>query len=157
MEPGLNEPSSGPTFGSREQGSYRVRIGAYGVCLRDGRVLVVDAPEGRFLPGGALDAGETEAQALAREVTEETGYGVLAARPLGQASQLIVMRASGERVEKRGLFFRVDLSDQPRRSPTETDHEAQWLPFSDALATLTDESHAWAVRQAMREPHAEPD
>lgn len=153
----MNDSFERPTFGTPEAGQYRVRIGAYGVCLREGRVLVVDAPEGRFLPGGALDAGETEAQALTREVTEETGHDVLEARLLGQASQLIVTRATRERVEKRGLFFRVDLSDQPRGSPTETDHEALWVPVSDALATLTDESHGWAVRQATRELGVERD
>lgn len=61
----------------------RRRIGAYGVCHDgDGRVLLVRAsarsvrPGTWFLPGGGLAHGEHPADAVVREVAEETGLQI---------------------------------------------------------------------------------
>jgi len=51
------------------------------VILRDGRYLVTRRQQGTHLagywefPGGKVDAGETEAEALVREIDEELGAG----------------------------------------------------------------------------------
>jgi 8-oxo-dGTP diphosphatase len=53
-----------------------------------GEVLIAERPPGKHLsgrwefPGGKLDAGETEKQALARELAEELGVQLGACRPL---------------------------------------------------------------------------
>jgi 8-oxo-dGTP diphosphatase len=139
-------------FGQRlPAATYRRRPGAYGVALRDGLVLVVDTPEGRFLPGGAIDGEESVLDALAREIAEETGYGLLDAAPLGVASQLLTTRTAGEAIEKVGHFFRVALSEQPAGGVIQVDHCARWVPAHEAVATLTEEASAWAVRRAVGE------
>lgn len=55
-----------------------VRIGAYGVIVRDGELLLThwneDGRTGWTLPGGGLEAYETAEQAAVREIREETGY-----------------------------------------------------------------------------------
>jgi SAM-dependent methyltransferase/8-oxo-dGTP pyrophosphatase MutT (NUDIX family) len=138
-----------PTFGERTPGlAYRLRRGAYGVALLGDRVLVVDAPEGRFLPGGGLGAEEMAEAGLEREMREETGHAVLSVEPLGSASQLILARKDGEPIEKVGEFFAVRLSTRPVVAASETDHVVHWLPLAEAVETLTDESHRWAVRRA---------
>lgn len=54
---------------------------------RDGRVLIAERPAGKPLagrwefPGGKLNPGEAEQQALARELAEELGVAVTASRP----------------------------------------------------------------------------
>jgi 8-oxo-dGTP diphosphatase len=54
---------------------------------RDGRVLIAQRPAGKHMagrwefPGGKVTAGESEAQALARELREELGVEVTASRP----------------------------------------------------------------------------
>jgi ADP-ribose pyrophosphatase YjhB (NUDIX family) len=57
-----------------------------GVVVEDGRILLLnqdtDAGRSWSLPGGKLEAGETLAQALAREMKEETGLDVLPGRLL---------------------------------------------------------------------------
>jgi 8-oxo-dGTP diphosphatase len=139
-------------FGHRQAGAtYRRRPGAYGVALRDGLVLVVDTPEGRFLPGGAIDGEESVLEALRREVAEETGYELVDAAPIGMASQLMTTRAAGEAIEKVGHFFRVALLEEPAGGGIEADHRARWVPAQEAIATLAEEASAWAVRRAVGE------
>lgn len=60
-------------------GSPQVAVG--GVCVHEGRLLVVerahDPGAGRWsLPGGRVEAGETLAAAVVRELREETGLAV---------------------------------------------------------------------------------
>jgi 8-oxo-dGTP diphosphatase len=53
----------------------------------DGRILIAQRPPGKHMagcwefPGGKVDAGESEAVALARELREELGIEVTASRP----------------------------------------------------------------------------
>lgn len=56
-------------------------LGVSAVIVRDGRVLLVRRARGAFagrwsLPGGKVEHGETLADALRREVREETGLDV---------------------------------------------------------------------------------
>ena len=53
----------------------------------DGRVLIAERPAGKHMagrwefPGGKVNAGESEAEALARELREELGVTIIASRP----------------------------------------------------------------------------
>jgi 8-oxo-dGTP diphosphatase len=54
---------------------------------RDGRVLIAERPAGKHMagrwefPGGKVTEGESEAEALSRELREELGVDVTASRP----------------------------------------------------------------------------
>jgi 8-oxo-dGTP diphosphatase len=67
------------------------RVGAYGVIVRDGSVLLSHWTEGGLwtLPGGGLDPGETPADGAVREIREETGYDAELVRILGADAQLV--------------------------------------------------------------------
>ena len=58
------------------------RHGVVGIVIRDGRLLVirrslsVEAPGAYCFPGGAIEEGETEDEALRREFQEELGVSV---------------------------------------------------------------------------------
>jgi 8-oxo-dGTP diphosphatase len=59
---------------------------------RDGRVLIAQRPAGKHMagrwefPGGKVAAGESESQALTRELREELGVTVIACRPFTRLS-----------------------------------------------------------------------
>ena len=65
-----------------------IRVVAAALIDPRGRVLIAERPHGKHMagrwefPGGKLAAGETEAQALARELREELGVRMLAGRPM---------------------------------------------------------------------------
>jgi 8-oxo-dGTP diphosphatase len=116
---------------------------------RDGRVLIAQRPRGKPLagrwefPGGKLDAGESERQALVRELREELGIEVLAARPFMrlthayaerdvELSLWIVERFSGE---PRSLDAQALKWVAPERLGSEDILEAD-QPFIEALRNL---------------------
>ncbi|EMY35467.1 MutT/NUDIX family phosphohydrolase [Arthrobacter crystallopoietes BAB-32] len=57
---------------------FDTRVGAYGVIVRDGAILLArwtDSGVPRWtLPGGGLELGEDAPSAAVREIAEETGY-----------------------------------------------------------------------------------
>jgi 8-oxo-dGTP diphosphatase len=111
-------------------------------------VLVVDAPEGAFLPGGGVEAGEDLGEALAREFREETGLVVQVTGLLGEADQYVGGSDVRPGWRKASRFYAVDAPHEPG-VPEEPGHEVLWLPVEQACATLRDESHRWAVRLAL--------
>jgi len=76
MKEGRKEESTG-----KARGSGHPVVGVGGVVIRDGRVLLIRRSKkplkGQWsIPGGHLEWGETIAQAVARELREETGLAV---------------------------------------------------------------------------------
>ena len=116
-----------------------------------GRLLLIrrghDPGRGLWsLPGGRIEPGETQADAVEREVREETGLSVQAGRPVGS------LRIPGTGV----VFDVVDLActlTDPDQHPVAGD-DADAVLFADAatLAGLTctpdllDTLTGWGVR-----------
>jgi 8-oxo-dGTP pyrophosphatase MutT (NUDIX family) len=54
------------------------RLSVRGIVFLDGKLLMIEDDFGEVkLPGGGIDEGEDDYQALIREVKEETGYNVV--------------------------------------------------------------------------------
>jgi 8-oxo-dGTP pyrophosphatase MutT (NUDIX family) len=106
------------------------RPGAYGIVRRDGRVLLVWDEEDQqwYFPGGGIEAGESPEQALAREVTEETGFRLDSCTPLVEAEQL-----NPDGVTKEGHYFLADVDDS---SPGPAEYESTWVPLTEAADLL---------------------
>jgi 8-oxo-dGTP diphosphatase len=145
------EASSGawtdvPVFG-QERSDARLRPGAYGVIL-DGeeRVAVVRNAEGHYLPGGGAEPGETPEETLRREVREECAHAVTVGRRLGEAIEFVFSVPEQRYFKKHGVYFAAVLG-APFPEPPEAHHTLRWLPPGEAVALLSDQSHAWVVQR----------
>lgn len=136
-----------PEFGERIPGrAYPSRPGVYAVlwnAARD-RVAVVETGEGWFLPGGGIEAGETEEQALRREIAEELALAVDDPRLLGRAVEHVYVRAEDRCFRKEGSFYAAAAGAALARAP-EADHRLHWLEPSEAAACLTHASQSWVL------------
>jgi 8-oxo-dGTP diphosphatase len=111
---------------ARVGGTHRAAVEvAVGVLSRsDGRFLLTSRPVGKpyagywEFPGGKLEAGETVAQALARELHEELGIQVAAVHP-----------------------WKVELVDYPHALVRL--HFCKVFEWSGALEMREGQSHAW--------------
>ena len=113
---------------------------------RDGRVLIAERPAGKHMagrwefPGGKVNAGEPEADALARELREELGIEVTSSHPFMRLAhsyedrnvELSMWIVEGFAGEPRGLDGQRFKWVHPERLVDEDILEADH-PFVEAL------------------------
>ncbi len=121
----------------------------------EGRVLIAERPAGRHMagrwefPGGKVAPGESEAQALERELEEELGIEVLASRPFMRLAhrypdrqvELSLWLVERYRGCPRGLDGQALKWIEPARLAQEDILEAD-RPFVAALVQWTGPSSA---------------
>jgi len=123
-------------------GPKRQRVAVYGIGIdADGRVLLVRAARsltvrGRwFLPGGGLEHGEDPADALRREVAEETGLAVLGESLLGVLADSSTL-PDGTHLHTVRVIYRVEEWEGSLRAEEAGSSDAvRWVPAVE-LASL---------------------
>jgi 8-oxo-dGTP diphosphatase len=144
-----------PQFGAPQPDRrHRDRPAVFGIALQDGKIALVQVekpghPAWLDLPGGALDAGEDEAQALTREFGEETGLAIAPGAPFARADQYFV-NTDGEAFNNRAGFWTVARFAEASQLKIEDDHTLVWLDPYEALSRLRHDAHAWAVAAWLR-------
>ncbi|MBM3179117.1 MAG: NUDIX domain-containing protein [Chloroflexi bacterium] len=102
-------------FGPRLGKEGQLRIGCSATIFDKARekvLLTQRADNGRWcLPGGAMEAGESAAEACAREVWEETGLEVRVKRLIGVYSNpdQLVMYPNGDKIFMVVLSFEAEI------------------------------------------------
>ncbi|HEY8497717.1 MAG TPA: NUDIX domain-containing protein [Limnochordales bacterium] len=118
--------------------ALRFRPAAYGIALRDGRVLVARSRfTGRWeLPGGAVAPWETLEEGLRREYEEETGIPISVGECVGFDQGFIAFFQHP--FNSLRFFYRVEAADVPARAQADEVTEVRWV----AVADLSPESMA---------------
>jgi len=137
-------------FGEPEPGvKYRDRPAAFGIAERAGQIALIrvtreGVPPFHDLPGGAIEPGESEGRALAREFSEETGLIVRGGEILDHADQYMV-KSDGEPVNNRSVLMTAVIEGFDAGLKIEDDHKLVWLAPEEALRIVRHDSHAWAI------------
>ncbi|BCB03672.1 NUDIX domain-containing protein [Bacillus sp. KH172YL63] len=144
--------------GEREK---KVRTAVRAVILRDDTILLMHTNRGDYkFPGGGVEAGETLAAALVREVIEETGYvHCSVGEPFGMVTQRHRDVYDPEILfEMNSHYFLCQLLDNERipqqleKYETELNMEAKWVPVEEAIRAneelMSEYDHnQWLIRE----------
>ncbi|MFD7001888.1 NUDIX hydrolase [Streptomyces mirabilis] len=121
----------------------QLRVAAYAVCVRDGRMLLArwvagDGSRRWTLPGGGMDHGEDPYDTVIREAEEETGYAV---EPLALLGVDSVLRSHPRRLGSPNDFHALRIVYEARVTGGELRHEtngstdmAAWHPLDEVPA-----------------------
>jgi 8-oxo-dGTP pyrophosphatase MutT (NUDIX family) len=143
-----------------------LRVAAYAVCVRDGRLLMArwvagDGTRRWTLPGGGVEHGEDPYDTVVREAEEETGYTVEPVALLGLDS---VRRTYPRRLGTHADFHGLRILYEARVTGGELRHEtngstdrAAWHPLEAVPALprvgLVDAGlHLWRERPPTGKP-----
>lgn len=138
-------------FGTRQDGiDYIDWLGAYAVIENnEGQIAVIETGNGYFLPGGGIDAGESDIDALKREILEEIGYQASMFIEIGETVEYIKAYSDEKHYQIRSRFHEVQLGSKTGEG-VEKDHRLVWLWQEDAVKLLSRQGQAWAVKSVVR-------
>ncbi|WP_176445001.1 NUDIX hydrolase [Paenibacillus herberti] len=94
-------------------------LGVYGICIHEGKILLVHKQGGPYtnrydLPGGTVETNEPLAHALHREFKEETGTGINIIRNLGTLDYVIpyeLAKRGTTHIHHIAIYYEVQYVD----------------------------------------------
>lgn len=103
---------------------------------------------GLFLPGGGVEDGESEREALEREIFEELGYRVTRMNYMHKAIQFHWSEFYQKHFKKIGSFYQIEAL--PVATAVMQDgHGLLWLDAGEATRRLGQEFQRWALTEAL--------
>ena len=119
------------------------------IIFRGGRVLMLKYPGGYWgFPKGHVERGETEEEALRREVEEETGVSELIILPGFRETIHYFFRRDGERVSKQVAYYVCETGQGEVRLSEE--HSAiEWVPAGEVAGRLRFSNTREVFRKAL--------
>lgn len=136
---------SDKVFGEKKDVQYTDRVGAYLLCVKNGKLAVIKTGKGYFLPGGGIEGNETHQECIIRECLEETGMSADVGEYICSAESFLYH-------EKIGYFHPIQYyyaGEFPEKvsEPSETDHKLVWIDAELAKEKMKVEQQRWAVKK----------
>jgi 8-oxo-dGTP diphosphatase len=146
------ERASIPEFGIKQEGiDYIDRPGVYALIENNNsQIGVIETSHGYFLPGGGIEAGESDVEALKREILEEIGYQASILIEIGEAVEYIQAYSEKKYYQINSRFYKV-LPGTEIGEGVEKDHRLVWLRPEEAIQLLKRQSQIWAVQNLVKE------
>jgi len=141
-----------PEFGVKLAGvDYIDRPGVYAVIeSNDRQIAIIETRNGYFLPGGGIDATESDVEALKREILEEIGYRATVLEKIGEAVEYVQAYSDEKNYQICGRFYKVQLGSKIGEG-VEKDHRLVWLRQEDVYKLLVRQSQVWAVQRMVKD------
>lgn len=128
---------------------YTKRPGAYAIIERDIDNKIGIATNGDyFFLGGGIEAGETELEALEREMIEESGYSIKNIKYFNTVNAWILPENSGGKgpLDVKATFYTAEF-DKKITEPIEKDHRVLWVDAIEYKDKLYHEYQRYILKQ----------
>lgn len=136
------------TFGEKVNGvTYFDRKGAYLICIKENKVLLVKTAKGYFLLGGGIEAGEDHLQCLEREALEEIGCRIKVGDYVFSADTYCVHERIGY-FHPIQYYYTGEVLEKVQE-PIEEDHTLVWLTYELIEEKMYVKQQIWAVKEVM--------
>ena len=125
---------------------YRKRPGAYAIITRkeDNKIGIVTDGDFFFL-GGGIEEGETELEALNRELIEESGYTLKNITKFDEVSSYIYAEAKGY-IQVMAHVYLAEF-DKKVAEPIEQDHTVLWVNPKDYVGKMCREWQEYILKE----------
>ena len=119
---------------------YNNHIGAYGIIIKDEKIVLIKKARGGYLgkldlPGGGIEHYETPVEALIREVNEEAGLKVLEYKLLDAVTNNLVWQMTEDTLEDLhhfGILYVIKVDGKLKTSPDGIDSNgANWYNINE--------------------------
>ena len=132
-----------------ENAKYDFRETCFGICYKDGKLILVKK-NGQFsFIGGGKESNETHEECLKREFIEESGYEIAEAKPF-IAIDCFWLAAGKWPLESLANFYLVKLGEKIGE-PTEQGHIIEEVEIDDARELLPLPYHKKALELYMKQ------
>lgn len=131
------------------------RGGVYGLILHEGKILLmsVKANGTLWFPGGATEVDENHQQALAREISEETGISVTIGRKFTSNDYYFHHNPSGKTFYCHNVYYLCTVKDPRLPTGHLVKDEISDNPHWEMLKTLQQKQFhpvAWPIIQKLK-------
>lgn len=129
---------------------YKKRPGAYAIITRkeDNKIGIVTDGEFFFL-GGGIEEGETQLEALKRELIEEAGYTIKNIKKFDEVSSFINSEKKGY-IEVIAYVYLAEF-DKKIKEPIEKDHTVLWVKPEDYVGKMCRQWQEYILKEYINE------